>query len=56
VAQMFTFFALLQHRVLALNGFTAGLTWNATVTAAFKKFAEFFNDRGLVVDYKYFYF
>lgn len=32
----------------------AGLTWHATVTAAFKK-SKFFNNQGLIIDHKDFH-
>ncbi|MNX66304.1 hypothetical protein D3C86_973930 [compost metagenome] len=39
----------------SFDGLMAGLARHTTVTVALKKFAEFFNDQGLVIDHKDFY-
>ena len=38
-----------------INGFTGGIARHATVATAFKEFAQFFDNQGLIVDHEHFY-
>ena len=38
-----------------INGFTGCIARHATVTAAFQKLAQFFDNQRLIVDYEHFY-